>query len=177
MQILRPLATLAAALLPACAGTPHGPLPVAREVDLDRFLGTWYVIASTPLFVDDEAWGATETYRRNPDGSIATTYAFRDGGPEGPEKVYTPTAFVPDPANPAVWEMQFVWPFRSEYVIAHVDPTYSESVIARTARDYVWIMARTPRIPDADYERLAAFVSGLGYDASGLRRVPQPEAR
>jgi len=40
--------------------------------------------------------------------------------------------------------MQFLWPFKAEYLIAYVDPDYSETIIARNNRDYVWIMARTP---------------------------------
>jgi len=46
-------------------------------------------------------------------------------------------------------------------------------VIARQARDFVWIMARTPTIPDEDYQRLVALVASLGYDSTQLRRVPQ----
>lgn len=169
----RPWIAFALAPLLACASPPREPLPLARDVDLGRFFGDWYVIAHTPLLVDGAAYGAVESYRPNPDGSIATTYTFRDGGWDGATKTYTPTAFVPDPANAAVWEMQFVWPFRSEYLIAHVDERYTETVVARSARDYVWIMARTPSIPEPDYARLVALVESWGYDAAALRRVPQ----
>ena len=47
------------------------------------------------------------------------------------------------------------------------------AVIARTDRDYVWIMARKPDVADADYRELVAFVESRGYDLSKLRRVPQ----
>jgi hypothetical protein len=57
--------------------------------------------------------------------------------------------------------------------LPYLDPGYTETIIARDARDYAWIMARTPRISDeafaADVERL----EGMGYDTSKLRRVPQ----
>jgi apolipoprotein D and lipocalin family protein len=46
-------------------------------------------------------------------------------------------------------------------------------VIGRQIRDYVWIMARTPEIPAADYERLLALVEAQGYDISKVQRVPQ----
>jgi apolipoprotein D and lipocalin family protein len=54
-----------------------------------------------------------------------------------------------------------------------VDPEYKETVVGRSARDYVWVMARTPTIPDADWERLTAIVKEAGYDPAKLRRVPQ----
>jgi apolipoprotein D and lipocalin family protein len=69
--------------------------------------------------------------------------------------------------------MQFLWPFKSDYRIAWLDADYSQTVIARERRDYVWIMARTPEIPDADYQRLLAFVAAQGYDPSRVQKVPQ----
>jgi apolipoprotein D and lipocalin family protein len=54
-----------------------------------------------------------------------------------------------------------------------VAPDYSQTIVARSARDYVWIMARTPTLPDEDYARLVSFVGELGYDIAKLERVPQ----
>ena len=73
--------------------------------------------------------------------------------------------------------MQFVWPFKSEYAIAYLNEDYTQTIIARSARDYVWIMARTPQISDADYQKLESRVAALGYDTAKLRRVPQLEGR
>jgi apolipoprotein D and lipocalin family protein len=73
----------------------------------------------------------------------------------------------------ARWGMQFVWPIKADYRIVYLAPDYSQTVIAREKRDYVWIMARTPSIPEADYQRLVAFVASLGYDTTKIRKVPQ----
>jgi apolipoprotein D and lipocalin family protein len=86
-----------------------------------------------------------------------------------------PTGYV-SAEDPAVWGMKFYWwqgPFRFEYLIVHVDPEYRETVIGRSARDYVWVMARTPSLPDADWARLEGIVKEAGYDPARLRRVPQ----
>jgi apolipoprotein D and lipocalin family protein len=74
--------------------------------------------------------------------------------------------------------MQFVWPFKGEYRIAHLEPDYSVTIIARSARDYVWLLARKPDMSDADYARYRALIEKMGYDMAELRRVPQrwPEA-
>ena len=69
--------------------------------------------------------------------------------------------------------MQFLWPIKAEYLIAYLDSAYSETIIARNVRDYVWIMARNPRLSEADYQRLVSRVAALGYDTTQLRRVPQ----
>jgi apolipoprotein D and lipocalin family protein len=68
--------------------------------------------------------------------------------------------------------MQFIWPIKAEYLIAHLDKDYTQTVIARNARDYVWIMARTPKISEEDYKKLTTLVNNLGYDMTKLRRVP-----
>jgi apolipoprotein D and lipocalin family protein len=68
--------------------------------------------------------------------------------------------------------MQFVWPFKSEYIIAYLDKDYTSTIIARNARDYVWIMARTPFINASQYQELIKTVANLGYDLSKLRKVP-----
>ena len=68
--------------------------------------------------------------------------------------------------------MQFIWPIKAEYLIAYLDEAYTQTIIARNARDYVWIMARTPTISDMDYNRLILKVADLGYDIRKLRKVP-----
>jgi apolipoprotein D and lipocalin family protein len=47
------------------------------------------------------------------------------------------------------------------------------TVITREKRDYVWIMARTPTIADADLQKLIAFAGRQGYDTARIQRVPQ----
>jgi apolipoprotein D and lipocalin family protein len=167
------LPLLAALLLGACNSSPVKPVAVVPEVDLPRFMGDWYVIANIPTFIEKGAHNAVESYRLDADGTIATTFTFRAGGFDGKEKRYEPRGFVLDRRSNAIWGMQFLWPFKSDYRIAWLDADYSQTVIARERRDYVWIMARTPEIPDADYQRLLAFVAAQGYDPSRVQKVPQ----
>lgn len=167
------MAAFAAFALAGCSHLPKPPLPTVDHVDLERFMGDWYVIANIPTWLERDAWNAVESYRLDADGTIATTFTFRKGGFDGPGKRYTPRGYVFDRTSNAVWGMQFVWPIKADYRIVYVSDDYRETVIAREARDYVWIMARTPQIDDATYERLAALVASMGYDASKLQRVPQ----
>jgi apolipoprotein D and lipocalin family protein len=164
---------MAALLLAGCRESAHPPLALAEDVDLGRFMGDWYVIANIPTAIEKGAHNAVESYRLDEDGTIATTFTFRKNGFDGDEKRYTPRGFVREGTGNAVWGMRFVWPVKADYRVAYVDHGYSQTVIGREARDYVWIMARTPQIPDADYERLVAFVASQGYDATRIQKVPQ----
>lgn len=167
------LAGIVALAFTGCSSVPRPPVPLVSHVDMQRFMGDWYVIACIPTWIERDAWNAVESYRLDSDGSIATTFTFRKGGFDGPHKKMAPRGFVVDRTTNAVWGMQFVWPIKADYRIAHLADDYSETVIAREARDYVWIMARTPSLPDADYARLTSFVASLGYDITRLRKVPQ----
>jgi apolipoprotein D and lipocalin family protein len=67
--------------------------------------------------------------------------------------------------------MQFVWPIKADYRIVYLDDNYQQTIIGRTSRDYVWIMARTPAISEQDYLNLVARVDSLGYDLDALQKV------
>jgi apolipoprotein D and lipocalin family protein len=156
----------------ACAS--KGPeMKTVDYVDLDRFMGDWYVIANIPTFLEKGAHNAVETYELNDDGTIATTFVFRDGGFDGEEKRYNPKGFVRDTASNAEWGMRFIWPIKADYRIVYLDEDYTQTVIARQKRDFVWIMAREPNISDQEYDKLVDFVGSIGYDVSKIERVPQ----
>lgn len=158
-------------LLTGCA-TARPPLKTVEKVDIQRYMGPWYVIACIPTFIETEAYNAIEEYQLRADGTINTIFTFNKGGFDGPAKRYNPRGFIVDKVNNSTWGMRFVWPFKAEFLITHLSPDYSQTVIGRTKRDYVWIMARTPQIPEADYERLRAELEAQGYDLSKLRKVP-----
>ena len=164
---------VAALVLTGCQSVPLPPLTVVPKVELARFMGDWYVIANIPTFIEEGAHNAVESYRLATDGTIETTFTFRAGGFDGEPKRYTPRGFVLDRTSNAVWGMRFVWPVKADYRITYLTPDYTLTVIAREKRDYLWIMARTPQIPDADYQRILEFVASQGYDVSRIRKVPQ----
>ncbi len=160
-------------LLSACASMASPPIATVPHVDLPRFMGAWYVIASIPTFLEKDAYDAVESYSLNGDGTIATTFTFHKGGFDGKLKTMRPVGFVVDHDSNATWGMQFIWPFKAQYLIAYVDDAYSQTIIARDARDYVWIMARAPTLEPAAYQSLVDRVGRLGYDTATLRLVPQ----
>jgi len=170
MKSLALLVTLV--LLSGCAASLP-PLRTVERVDIERFMGRWYVIAAIPTFIETDAFNAVESYRLDADGTIDTTFSFHKGGFDGPLKTYNPRGFIADNASNAVWGMQFIWPIKAEYLITYLTDDYSRTVIGRNKRDYVWIMARSPQIPEADYQRIVAELAAQGYDVTKLRKVPQ----
>jgi apolipoprotein D and lipocalin family protein len=159
-------------VLAAHCASPQ-PMPKVAKVDLPRLMGKWYVIANIPTFIEKGAHNAIEEYTLNSEGDVDTVFTFNADGFEGKAKRYTPKGFVVDRITNAEWKMQFLWPFKSEFLISYLKEDYSQTVIGRTSRDYVWIMARTPQISAKDYEAMVQFLAANGYDVGKLQRVPQ----
>jgi apolipoprotein D and lipocalin family protein len=173
-RMFRLLPLLLALLAPGCASTGPKPPPVlAPRVEVPRFMGDWYVLASIPLWPERDAYNGVESYRLEADGRIRTTYTFRKGGFDGPLKTYRPVATVYNRATGAEWRMQFLWPFQAAFLIHHVADDYSTTIIGEPGLKHVWIMARTPQIPEETYRDLVERAATVGYDVSRLRRVPQ----
>jgi apolipoprotein D and lipocalin family protein len=168
--------TILTSLFCACASNQKPQIATVPQVDINRFMGSWYVIAAIPTAIETESFNAIESYKLDDDGTIATTFTFNKGSLDGKVKTYNPRGFVVENSGNARWGMQFIWPIKAEYLIAHVDENYTETIIARNARDYVWIMARTPHLSEEAYQALVQKVSDMGYDLKKLRRVPHNKA-
>ena len=171
---------LVATALGGCATTSseqRPPLALASHVDLQRFMGDWYVIANIPTVFEKGAHNAKDHYELATDGTIPTTFTYNADAADGPLKHYESRGYVLDAATNAVWGQQYVWPIKADYRISYLSDDYRLAVITREKRDHVWIMARTPTIPESDYNRLVAFVGTQGYDVTQLVHVPQDAAR
>jgi apolipoprotein D and lipocalin family protein len=169
-------------VLTACSSSGLPPLRgIEQPVDLQRFMGPWYVIASIPIhlpllpmFSEKGAHNGVETYTLQPDGTIATTYTFRRDSFDGPEQVFTPKARVANPPVNSEWKMKFGWYVpEADYLILSVDPEYQRTVIGVPDRKYVWIMSRTPAMPPVEYDELIAALRASGYDTGLIEPVPQ----
>lgn len=149
------------------------PITPVAHVDLPRFMGDWYVIATIPTRFEKHAYNAVEVYTLRPDGNVATSFHFRNGSLDGERKEIHSTGFVKPGTGNAVWGVQVFWPLKAQYIVAWLKDDYSQVIVARDARDYMWVMARTPTIAQADYDALLARVKALGYPMDKVRKVPQ----
>jgi apolipoprotein D and lipocalin family protein len=164
------LAALSLLIVVGCSS--QRPMATVDYVDLERFMGDWYVIASIPTFIEQGAHNPVESYSLNADGTIATTFSFNADAFDGEKKTYNPKGFVKDTQSNALWGMQFVWPIKADYRIVYLDADYQQTVIGRANRDYVWVMARSADISEQSYDQLVSFVDSLGYDTAKLVRAP-----
>ncbi len=159
-------------MLAGCQQTIHPPMSTVDQVDLNKFMGSWYVIASIPTFLEKDISNAIETYHLNQDGTVGTVFTYHIDGPQGPQKTMTGKAFIKD-ASHAKWDMQFIWPIKADYRIVYLAPDYSLVIVGREKRDYVWVMSRTPHLSDSTYQEMKKLIQQWGYNTDKLEKVPQ----
>lgn len=172
----RSLGLVVLAALVACQST-KAPLAVVDEVDLDRYAGRWYEIASFPQRFQEGCVATTTHYSRRSDGRIRVENECRDGSFDGDVRRVEGVAWVANPnESQAKLNVQFFWPFHGAYWIIELDRDYGYAAVGHPSRDYLWILSRTRTMNAADYEALLERIDAQGYDLERLTRTPQPPA-
>ncbi len=143
------------------------------RVELDRFMGDWYVIAILPNPIEKNAVNGIESYALNDDGSIAVTYKYRKGTPDGKEKVLRPKGKVYNKVSNAEWRIQLFKPFWSKYLIVYLDEDYLYTAIGVPSRKFLWIMSRTPSVPQDAYNVIIDKLKAEGYNTNKIIQMPQ----
>jgi apolipoprotein D and lipocalin family protein len=141
------------------------PLQVVEHVDLQRYAGTWYEIASFPQRFQRGCTDSTATYTLRPDGKLDVRNRCLKNGKES---VATGRARVVDKSTNAKLEVSFFWPFWGDYWIIDLGRNYEYAVVGHPGRDYLWIIARQPHLDKAVYDRILARLSAQDYDLSRL---------
>lgn len=156
------------------AGAQEKPLQVVPRVDLNRYLGTWYEIATIPQRFQKDCVAVTATYTLRNDGKIEVLNKCRKKTLDGEIKTAKGKAWVVDKETNAKLKVQFFWPFRGGYWIIELDPDYQYAVIGHPGRNYLWILSRTPQMDEALYQDLVQRIVDKGYDPSWIKRTLQP---
>jgi apolipoprotein D and lipocalin family protein len=165
---------LGAAIGSLAASDSSRPLEVVRHVDLDRYLGTWYEIASYPAWFQRGCTAVTAEYGRRDDGLISVVNSCRKGSLEGKPKQSKGRAKVVDESTNAKLKVSFFGPFWGDYWIIDLDPDYRWAVVGVPSRKYLWLLSRTPVMDEALYRDIVGRLPAAGYDPDRLNRTEQP---
>lgn len=165
-------------LLAGCATTTEKlklpPLTTVDHVDLSRYLGTWYEIASFPQRFQQGCTATTANYTLRDDGLIRVLNRCRKDALDGPETEAQGLARVVDTKTNAKLEVSFFRPFWGDYWIIDLAPDYSYAVVGHPGRDYLWILSRTPTLPDDVYQGIVKRLEAKSYPLDRLQKTLQP---
>lgn len=150
-------------------------IPSVSSLDVERFMGDWYVVAAIPTFLDDECENALEKYRLREDGRIDNEFICRLGGPGSDMRHMDAVAWIVNEETRADWKVRFFWPLTVPYRIFYVDENYRNTAAGTPEGGYVWIMSRERTMPEETYQEIVSLLDRHGVDTSQIVKIPHDE--
>lgn len=147
-------------------------LQTVKKVDVNKYMGKWYEIASFPQSFQKGCSCTTAEYELLDNGKVkvVNTCYLAD---EDRVKKATGKAWVTDKETNAKLKVQFFWPFSGKYWIIDLAEDYSYAVVGHPNRKYLWILSRTPKMEQITYDNILKHVSEKGFDISKLKITDQ----
>lgn len=150
------------------------PLQAVAHVELSRYLGTWYEVASLPQRFQRGCTATQATYSLRADGDIEVVNRCRKGSLQAVESVATGRARVTDPTTNAKLEVSFFGPFWGPYWVIQLGDAYEYAVVGSPDRDTLWILSRTRAMDPRQYAAVIAKLEAERYPLEGLELTRQP---
>jgi apolipoprotein D and lipocalin family protein len=149
------------------------PLQTVPNVDVKRYLGKWYEIASYPNRFQKGCHCTTAEYSLSDKGYIIVENRCNKDSIKGKESYIKGKAFVQKNSGNAKLKVQFFWPFKGKYWIIDLADDYSYAVVSHPNRKYLWILSRTPKISDSVYKQILDRLMKKGFDLTMLKITDQ----
>jgi len=150
-------------------------LETVAEVDLEKYAGTWYEIASFPQRFQKGCHCTTATYTKSDKDYIIVENRCRKDSVNGKESYIKGKAFIDPGTGNAKLKVQFFWPFKGKYWIIDLADDYSYAVVGHPNRAYLWILSRTPKMDKNTYEEIVGRIKEKKFDISKLQKTVQVE--
>jgi apolipoprotein D and lipocalin family protein len=150
------------------------PLETVNHVDLNRYMGKWYEIASFPQWFQKGCVATSATYTQRKDGAVNVLNQCRKETLDGKPKDAKGKAWVVDPKSNAKLKVRFFWPFSGDYWIIDLGENYEYAVVGHPKRTYLWILSRAPQMDPDVYDGILERLKKQHYDLTPLRKTLQP---
>ncbi|QCT18303.1 outer membrane lipoprotein Blc [Jejubacter calystegiae] len=150
---------------------PKGVKPISR-FDGERYLGKWYEIARLENRFERGLEQVTATYGKRPDGGLSVLNRGYDPVQRRWKESEGKAYFTGDPTTAAL-KVSFFGPFYGGYNVIALDDDYRYALVSGPNRDYLWILARTPEIPEPIKQDYLSVARGLDFPVDKLVWVNQ----
>ena len=142
-------------------------------VDLNRYAGKWYEIASYPQRFQKGCTCTTAEYTATDKGYIIVENRCNKDSVNGKQSYIKGKAFVEKNSGNAKLKVQFFWPFRGKYWIIDLAEDYSYAVVSEPNKKYLWILSRTPKMDEITYQQITNRLKEKGFDLIKLQKTKQ----
>ena len=172
MKKITILLSLMYSILGGCSSVDY--TQTVNYVDLERFMGDWYVIAGRVTFLEKDAYNPIESYRWNAEKErVDINFTFNSGSFTGKKKAIPQKGYIFNKNTNAYWKVSPIWPLKFGYLVIDLDEDYQWTVIGVPSQKYLWIMARTPQISENLYSEIVSRIEDKKYNTQDIKNMPQ----
>ena len=147
-------------------------LETVPKVDVQRYMGKWYEIASFPQSFQKGCSCTVAEYELMDNGKVRVTNSC---DAKGKRKVAKGKAWVTEKSTNAKLKVSFFWPFSGKYWIIDLADDYRYAVVGHPNRDYLWILSRTPQMDAQTYRQITERAKAKGFDITRLQKTRQED--
>lgn len=148
-------------------GSPSDVESVAY-VDLNKYVGKWYEVASFPQRFQKGCYNTTANYSLSDEGYVIVENRCLKGSAPSKESYIKGKAFIVPGTGNARLKVQFFWPFQGKYWIIDLAEDYSYAVVGHPNKKYLWILSKTIPMEEEIYNHIIQKVSDMGFNTSLL---------
>ena len=148
-------------------------LETVPHVDLKKYIGKWFEIASFPQRFQKGCNCTTAEYSLTDKGYVIVENRCNKDSINGKLSYIKGKAFVVKNSGNAKLKVQFFWPFKGKYWIIDLADDYSYAVVGHPNKNYLWILSRTPTMTDSLYQQITSRLAEKGFDVTKLQRTKQ----
>ena len=148
-------------------------LQTVPSVDLNKYSGKWYEIASYPQRFQKGCHCTTAEYSLSNKGYVIVINRCNRDSVNGKKSFIKGKAFIQKNSGNAKLKVQFFWPFKGKYWIIDLADDYSYAVVSHPNRKYLWILSRTPKMNDATYQQIISRLKEKEFDLTKLQMTMQ----
>ncbi len=144
-----------------------------KNIDIEKFMGTWYVISAIPTFAEKGCTDAYDIYTLNKDSTITIEYhALKNDTPFN----IIQEGDIIDNINNSKWKVSFIDPwipfYTAPYEVIILDKKDYKYVVVGSTNNYGWIMSRNQTMNDSIYnDILKQLKSKFRYDINKFKMV------
>ncbi len=154
---------LLSALFSSCSTSAKVDNSTVTELNLQRYLGSWYEIARFDHSFERNMTQCTATYSLNADGTLRV---MNRGIKNGEQKESIGKAKTTETTG--LLRVSFWGPFYSDYRVMMLDKDYQYALIGSGSSKYLWILSRTPQLDATIKKNILNEATRRGYDISKL---------
>lgn len=148
-------------------------LQTVTTVDLKKYSGKWYEIASYPQYFQKGCYCTTAEYTLSEKGYVVVENRCHRDSVNGKQSYIKGKAFVEKGSGNAKLKVQFFWPFKAKYWIIDLADDYSYAVVSHPNKKYLWVLSRTSKMEDTVYQQIISRLKAKGFDLSKLQKTEQ----